>query len=148
MKLRTPFPSIRKRCLDCTCYSPKVVRECELTECSLFPYRMGKRPPKECLPHTGDNDIEINTPKQAIRNYCIWCMGWRGGPDKRRCIRLARECDIADCPIWHLRPGQKTPRKANKGQLQRTYAIEEGKGTPDYLEHPQSEEMSFFDEAL
>jgi len=140
MKQLTPIPSIRKQCLDCVGCSPKAVRQCELTDCSLFPYRMGKRPPKGCLPHVGDNDTVIITPKQAIRAYCIYCQGYRGGSDKRRCIRLARECHIDDCPIWHLRPGQKTSRKENKGQLQRAYAINGGEGMPDYLKRPQDPE--------
>jgi len=50
-------------------------------------------------------------------------MGWRGGRDKRRCIRLARECGDADCPLWHLRPGQKPTLKPKKGHVQHAGAI-------------------------
>jgi hypothetical protein len=40
----TPIKAIRAKCLDCTCYQPKEVRECPITECALWRYRMGKRP--------------------------------------------------------------------------------------------------------
>ena len=43
----TPIKSIRKKCLDCCCGSAKEVRLCTVTKCALYPYRMGKRPPKE-----------------------------------------------------------------------------------------------------
>lgn len=40
----TPIKAIREKCLDCTCQQPKEVRLCEVTHCSLWPYRMGRRP--------------------------------------------------------------------------------------------------------
>lgn len=43
---RTPIKSIRSKCLDCTAESPSGVRECAIFSCSLWPYRMGKRPKK------------------------------------------------------------------------------------------------------
>lgn len=45
-KLRTPIRAIREKCLDCTCDQIKEIRECPTTECSLWPYRMAKRPSK------------------------------------------------------------------------------------------------------
>lgn len=36
--------SIRKKCLDCVCYQPKEVRLCVMSDCALWPYRMGKNP--------------------------------------------------------------------------------------------------------
>ena len=38
----TPMRAIRAKCLDCCCFDLTEVRECELTECSLWPYRMGR----------------------------------------------------------------------------------------------------------
>ena len=43
--------AIRKKCLDCSAFSPQEVRDCSFNEklgtddgCYLFPYRYGKRP--------------------------------------------------------------------------------------------------------
>jgi len=40
----TPLQAIRAKCLDCTCNQPKEIRLCPITECSLWPFRMGKSP--------------------------------------------------------------------------------------------------------
>ena len=42
-KVLTPMKAIRAKCLDCSCYQPKKVRLCPVTQCPLWPYRMGKR---------------------------------------------------------------------------------------------------------
>lgn len=39
-----PLRAIRQKCLECCCGSPKEVRECQITDCTLWPYRHGKRP--------------------------------------------------------------------------------------------------------
>lgn len=43
-RLLTPIHSIRAKCLDCSNGSRTEVRLCELTDCALWPYRMGRRP--------------------------------------------------------------------------------------------------------
>jgi hypothetical protein len=40
----TPMKAIRQKCLDCCCGSKKEVRLCPSDDCSLWPYRFGKRP--------------------------------------------------------------------------------------------------------
>ena len=40
----TPVKAIRAKCLDCSGQQPKEVRHCPVTNCALWPYRMGKRP--------------------------------------------------------------------------------------------------------
>lgn len=45
-KMLTPIKAIRARCLNCACWQPKEVRLCADTKCSLYPYRMGRRPGK------------------------------------------------------------------------------------------------------
>ena len=40
----TPIKAIRAKCLDCTCGQFSEVRECRLTTCPLWEYRMGHRP--------------------------------------------------------------------------------------------------------
>ena len=44
MKNLTPVKSIRVKCLDCCAGQASEVRNCEINECSLFPFRMGKNP--------------------------------------------------------------------------------------------------------
>jgi hypothetical protein len=43
-KVLTPIKAIRAKCLDCSCHQAKEIRECPITTCPLWPYRMGKRP--------------------------------------------------------------------------------------------------------
>lgn len=40
----TPLKAIRKKCLDCSCWQPKEVKLCSLTECPLYVFRFGKNP--------------------------------------------------------------------------------------------------------
>ncbi len=40
----TPLKAVRAKCLDCSCGQVKEIRECPVTTCALWPYRMGKRP--------------------------------------------------------------------------------------------------------
>lgn len=42
----TPVKAIRAKCLDCSNGSRSEVRYCPMTECALYPYRMGHRPHK------------------------------------------------------------------------------------------------------
>ena len=36
--------AIRRKCLDCSCYQPIEVRNCHLSTCDLWPYRLGRDP--------------------------------------------------------------------------------------------------------
>lgn len=42
----TPIKAIRAKCIDCSCSQISEIRDCQITSCSLHPYRMGKRPTK------------------------------------------------------------------------------------------------------
>ena len=42
--IETPLKAIRKKCLDCSYYQPKEVRECTCIDCPTYPYRFGRRP--------------------------------------------------------------------------------------------------------
>lgn len=44
MAKRTPLKAIRAKCLDCCCGQFVEVRECTISECPLYEYRMGHRP--------------------------------------------------------------------------------------------------------
>lgn len=45
-KVLTPVKAIRAKCLDCSCGNNAEVRECVITDCPFYPYRMGHRPKK------------------------------------------------------------------------------------------------------
>ncbi len=36
--------AIRHKCLDCCCFQPGEVRECPVSTCGLWPYRLGRDP--------------------------------------------------------------------------------------------------------
>ncbi len=36
--------AIRQKCLDCSCFQPTEVRECPVSTCGLWPYRLGRDP--------------------------------------------------------------------------------------------------------
>ena len=40
----TPLKAIRKKCLDCSYFQPKEVRECLVIKCPIYPYLFGRRP--------------------------------------------------------------------------------------------------------
>jgi hypothetical protein len=38
----TSTKAIRAKCLDCCCWNEAEVKRCEISDCALFPFRMGK----------------------------------------------------------------------------------------------------------
>jgi hypothetical protein len=44
MAKRTPIKAIRAKCIDCTNGQNVEIRECPITGCPLWEYRMGHRP--------------------------------------------------------------------------------------------------------
>ena len=77
--------AIRERCLNCSGWNLKEVYDCEISNCSLYPYRSGngKQNPKDR--------------KKAIREYCLDCMS-----GQRNEIKL---CPSQDCPLFAYRMG-------------------------------------------
>ena len=57
----TPIKSIRAKCLDCCAGSYKEVALCTAQNCSLYPYRFGKRPTTGMV--TPEDHMEICTPE-------------------------------------------------------------------------------------
>ena len=41
---KSPMKVIREKCLDCCCGSANEVKLCSITDCPLWPFRMGKNP--------------------------------------------------------------------------------------------------------
>jgi hypothetical protein len=75
--------AIRARCLDCSGFSAKEVRECPLSDCPLYPYRFsaGKQDPKKR--------------DKAIRTYCRECMNGQRVE--------VYGCPSGDCPLFPYR---------------------------------------------
>jgi len=44
MKRRTAMKAIREKCKQCTCNQLKEIRECPITDCATWEYRMGRKP--------------------------------------------------------------------------------------------------------
>ena len=44
MKTYTPIKSIRQHCLECSCNQKGEVLNCHITDCALYPFRLGKNP--------------------------------------------------------------------------------------------------------
>lgn len=58
-----PLRSIRLKCLECCCGNVAEVRRCHITDCTLWPWRMGKRPTDESIADT-------RTPEQREAAEC------------------------------------------------------------------------------
>lgn len=58
MTTLTPVKAIRKKCVDCSGGSSKEVSHCQILDCPLYLYRMGKRP----------TDLEKKELKQALKD--------------------------------------------------------------------------------
>ncbi len=68
MTAKTPIKQIRRHCLDCCCGSYSEVEHCEIPDCALFEYRLGKRPKKsenEQIKPDERKTLEGNTLGQA-----------------------------------------------------------------------------------
>lgn len=125
---RPPIPAIRQACLQCVDFSPKEVRHCAIPECSLHEYRMNCRP---------KGKKAKLTPGQAIREYCIFCMGGRGKTGRNTALQLVRECHIEKCALHHLRPGQNMRHKQKNRHTQAIYSAEasgQGVDSPEFSE--------------
>lgn len=56
----TPVKAIRLYCLECSGKSPKEVKECTISDCTLFPFRLGKNPNRKGK-RLNDNSLEKNS---------------------------------------------------------------------------------------
>ena len=51
--------SIRLKCKECVCGSHRRIEECQITDCTLWPYRFGRRPkPADLVLRNSNNDYE------------------------------------------------------------------------------------------
>jgi len=45
--MKTAMKSIRQYCLECSGGVPKEARNCNITNCPLYPYRFGRKPTED-----------------------------------------------------------------------------------------------------
>jgi hypothetical protein len=64
--------AIRRKCLDCSCFQPSEVRECPVSTCDLWLYRLGRDPEPsrsrgfaKSAGYTGDNLKGVPSPALA-----------------------------------------------------------------------------------
>lgn len=56
----TPLKAIRAKCRDCTCNQVVEIRECPITDCPLYEYRMGHRPKTDGLGEDfSEEEVEV-----------------------------------------------------------------------------------------
>ena len=94
--------AVRERCLNCTGWQPKEVKQCTSNDCSLYAFRSGegKQNPK--------------ARKKTIRDYCLWCMnGQRSEVSK---------CVSNDCPLFPYRKST-TDKSVNISVLPKKHHI-------------------------
>lgn len=55
--------AIKAKCLDCSAYQPNEVRECSVTKCPLYAFRLGKDPYRKVVKRELTDEE-----REAIRN--------------------------------------------------------------------------------
>lgn len=70
---QTALKAIRAKCLDCCSGSFNEVRDCGLTDCPLFRYRLGKNPDSASEPSTKQStEASMKFIKDRLRNGAAW----------------------------------------------------------------------------
>ena len=105
MKRLSPLRAIRKKCIDCSGFELKRVRECPFdgvieTECPLYPLRMGK-----------GNRATL----KRIRAFCLWCCN-----GQRNEVKL---CPCVKCPLWEYRFGKRVKKASPLPEILTTEAV-------------------------
>ena len=85
MKKLTRVKSIAKKCVDCS-DGINDRKNCAHADCTLYPYRMGKRP------------ISKIKPGAAIKAFCRWCGNSERG--------ATHDCQDGECPLYAYSPAQ------------------------------------------
>ena len=75
-----PVKAIREKCLDCCCGSANEVSMCVITDCALYPFRMGKNPYRKKREYSEEELAALKKRGQALANS-LWKEGEKGGND-------------------------------------------------------------------
>jgi hypothetical protein len=58
----TPLKAIRIKCLECCCDSSHEVKNCHITDCPLWPYRLGRKlTATEAAEYTGEGTPSLKS---------------------------------------------------------------------------------------
>jgi len=96
VKKLTPIKAIREYCYECSGWSLNERRNCEHTDCPLYPYRLGKRPKEK----------PEYTPVKAISRFCYECAG--------ESYQERRLCPATECYLYRYRQGKNPELKGKR----------------------------------
>jgi len=96
----TPAQSIKAKCYDCAGFNKAQVEGCPFPNCTLYPFRFGRKPSASRRRGKDVGESEGLSTMVAIRQECMSCMG--GG---RPLLDIAA-CPES-CPLWPPRFGRK-----------------------------------------
>jgi len=91
-----PAKAVKEKCLECGEGTYLDIKNCEITSCPLYHFRLGKG--------TKDRGSRL----KAIRKYCLYCM--------KNNSNEVRECHLTSCPLWIYRFG-KNPKLKGKRNI-------------------------------
>ena len=122
MKKLTPLKSIRKKCVDCQEVANDI-KNCEFTNCPLYPFRMRKGRAK----------------LRDIRKYCLDCMNgqWK---EVKFCPNDGKQSTL--CPLYPYRFG-KNPSHKGRGNPDALKKARYATRKKEQLETPQTTTESF-----
>lgn len=60
--------AIRQKCLDCSAGQPSEVRECPVTTCGLWPYRLGRDPEPSQTRGFAKSPVYTRESEEAVAN--------------------------------------------------------------------------------
>jgi hypothetical protein len=61
MKNLSPIKAIRKHCLECSSGSKGEVKNCIITDCPLYPFRLGKNPNRKGIGNKNVSAQKVNS---------------------------------------------------------------------------------------
>ena len=102
---KSPLKSVRKKCIDCSGFDLKEVRECPFVDCPLYSLRMGKG---------------CRATLKNIRAYCLSCCN-----GQRNEIKL---CASVKCPLWEYRFGKRHKKASVFPEILTTEWVLEAEG--------------------
>jgi len=76
-----PVKAIREKCLDCCCGSSQEVKMCVITDCALFPFRMGNNPYRKKR-EISPEELEVLRERGKQLAKSLWKTDEKGGTDE------------------------------------------------------------------
>jgi len=106
MDASSPLRAIRAMCLECVGYVSDEVKACTITDCPLYPFRLGR-------------SVKGKSRLNAIKQHCRGCMGGS--------LCMVKECpsgprpadDEPGCPVHEYRTGHNPKLKGKRRATQK-----------------------------